>query len=142
VVIDKLISFQKAKNFDYLANTVPPETSFWPDGSDVEIFTMEALERAHREATDIQEREHVTFYFWKNPGGSFKVGQIENVVNWSQYRFTVDYLEDFEVISFLIKELKKEKLFGHIDQIVSILKKNKEIAKLNEKYHFGIGWKQ
>ena len=64
-VIDQMVTLFEAQKVDYVANTTPPETSMFPDGSDVEIFSMEGLTQVFNEASDPQDREHVTFYFWK-----------------------------------------------------------------------------
>ena len=42
-LIDKFYKFYKAKNYDYVSNTTPPEKSSFPDGSDIEIFSSKAL---------------------------------------------------------------------------------------------------
>ena len=65
-LVDKIIKFFFRKKFDYVSNTTPLETSTWPNGSDVEVFSMQGLERTHKEAVSDEDREHVTFYFWKN----------------------------------------------------------------------------
>ena len=64
-LLDKMISTFKKNRVDFLSNTVPPITSSWPDGSDIEIFSFEALEKAHYECKNPVFKEHVTFYFWK-----------------------------------------------------------------------------
>lgn len=141
-VIDNVINLFFKKNVDYAANTVPPEASHWPDGSDVEVFSFKALETAYIEATLDEEREHVTFFFWKNKKNKFKTIQLGNSNDWSQYRFTIDYPEDFEVVRFLFQEIQSKGIFGHVHEIVSILENLPEIKKLNEKYYFGVGWEK
>ncbi len=138
-IIDKTIDLFKNSDVDYAGNTVPPETSTFPDGSDVEVFSMSALDRANIEAKDASEREHVTFYFWKGKNG-FRTAQLTNDKNWSQYRITVDYPEDLEVIRFIIQELAKRNSFGHIAEIIEILNLNPNVKAKNSQYHFGIGW--
>ena len=64
-IIDKTVELFIDKKVNYAANTVPPETSMYPDGSDVEVFDFQSLEKAHFECKDSHDREHVTFYFWK-----------------------------------------------------------------------------
>ncbi len=50
-------SFSFASNDTQVENTV---RSGYPDGLDCECFTVELLERANREATTAEDREHVT----------------------------------------------------------------------------------
>lgn len=140
IIIDKVVELFLKNNVDYSSNTTPPETSSWPDGSDVEVFSLEALKKAHKEAHKQEDREHVTFYFWKNKSNSFKINQLSNSKDWSHYRYTVDYENDFKVIKKIYKEIKKRNIFGHVNEVVNILKSNSDIIKLNEKYYFGIGW--
>lgn len=138
-VIDSVVRLYKDTGVDYAANTVPPETSKFPDGSDVEVFSMKALQRANKEAILKSDREHVTFYFWKGNNG-FNTVQLHQEEDWSKYRITVDYPEDFEVVEFVIKELKSRNSFGHLDEIIKIIRSNPEIKSKNSKYYFGIGW--
>ena len=59
VVIDTVIKFflTQTKPFDYVSNLHP---ATYPDGNDVEVMTVDALEIAWREATKDYEREHTT----------------------------------------------------------------------------------
>ena len=142
-IIDKVVNLFLEKAVDYCSNTVPPDTSHWPDGSDVEVFSFQALERAHQESTREDDREHVTFYFWKDQSRGFKSTQLLNNNNdWSKYRFTVDYPEDLTVVNLLSNEIKSRNVFGHIEEIIDILKERPDITKLNDQYYFGLGWKQ
>jgi len=138
-IIDKVIRLFQSSDVDYAANTVPPETRKYPSGLDAEVFSFTALKRAHEEASDVHDREHVTFYFWKYNNG-FKTVQLDSAKDYSKYRITVDYPEDLEVVKFIISTLKCKGLFGHIEQIAEILDKNTEIEKKNSQYYFGIGW--
>jgi spore coat polysaccharide biosynthesis protein SpsF len=140
-VIDRTIELFQKNNLDYASNTAPQENSQYPDGSDVEVFSMSALQRADQEATSKEDREHVTFYFWKaEKKDTFKIAQLGNYENWSKYRFTVDYLEDYQVVKQIDTELKRRNQFGTLEEIIQILKEQPEIVELNAEYYFGIGW--
>lgn len=54
-IIDKAVNLFFAKQVDYAVNTVPPETSTYPDGSDVEVFSFKALEKAWLETNDAKD---------------------------------------------------------------------------------------
>jgi spore coat polysaccharide biosynthesis protein SpsF (cytidylyltransferase family) len=137
-IIDAVVQKFEDDSVDFCANTVPPETSKFPDGSDVEIFSMNALERANAEITDKHLREHVTFQFWQTD--SYLSSQYTQGVDYSDYRITVDYPEDFEVVEYIFNQLKSKNVFGNISEIINIINENKEIKEKNSKYFFGQGW--
>jgi len=137
-IIDKVVQKFKDNNVDYCANTVPPETSKFPDGSDIEVFSMKALERANIEVQDEHRREHVTFQFWQDK--NYTSSQYIQDKDWSKYRITVDYPEDFEVVQYVFNELKNKKIFGNLDEIINIINSNNKIKEKNSQYFFGQGW--
>lgn len=138
-IIDSLINELVAGDYDYASNTCPPEKSSYPDGSDVEVFTFNALNKAFNASNKNVSREHVTFQFWKD--ASYKSFLLKNnEENLSKYRYTLDYKEDFEVIKFIINELnKKNQSIYSFDNVIDVLK-NSDISALNSKYYSGINW--
>lgn len=139
-IIDAVIKKLKDDKVEYCANTVPVESATFPDGMDVEVFTFASLRKAYKEVQDPHFREHVTFQFWQTD--DYKSSQYISKENFSNYRITVDYVEDYEVVKFIFHELEKRNSFGHLDEIIEILEENKEIKKLNEHYFFGQGWRK
>lgn len=140
-IIDNTIKLYQKTGLDYAANTIPPQTRKFPDGFDVEVFSSQALERTFKEAPDPHDREHVTFYMWKYDFG-FKTAQLEAKNDYSKFRFTVDYPEDFQVVEFIVNELAKKSIAGNLEEIISIIEAHPEIKEINSKYFFGIGWNQ
>ncbi len=137
-IIDKVVQKFENDNVDYCGNTVPPKTSKFPDGSDIEVFSMSALKKANTEIIDEYSREHVTFQFWQNQ--KYTSSQYTQEEDWSNYRITVDYPEDFEVIAYILNTLNKESIFGHLGDFVKIIDSNREIKEKNAQYYFGQGW--
>lgn len=139
-VIDQVISLFEETKSDYTANTAPPENNTFPDGGDVEVFSYEALKRAHHEASKQSDREHVTFYFWQDPSRGFKISKLNNTEDWSKYRLTVDYPEDLEVVTKIFAEFDSKGNTPGLSDIICYLEKQPEIYGLNSKYYFGQGW--
>ena len=138
-VIDSMIDIYKNGRFDYVANTCPPEGITYPEGMDVEIFSFQALEKAWKETDKPSDREHVTFYFWQNPDffSIFRHDLSENLAN---YRLTVDYPEDFEVISAILNHFLPDNLIFSMEQIVHYLNQNPHIKSKNENIEAFSGW--
>lgn len=93
-LVDAVIAAFQASGADYLSNTSPPT---YPDGLDTAVFTFTALERAHREAREPYDREHVTPYI--RSSGQFSLGNYPYHEDLSSERWTVDEPEDFTVIT-------------------------------------------
>ncbi len=139
VVVDSVVgAFQAGKGkIDFAGNNVPTPGTF-PDGMDVEVFSFPVLERAWGEAKKPSEREHVTFYFWKQPE-LFKIKRVDYKTDRSKVRLTVDYPEDLAVIKKLVEHFEKEKIFGSLEEILAYLDAHPKL--MDQPHIYGEGWK-
>lgn len=137
-IIDKLIRVYNKKKYDFVSNSVPPPSSF-PDGSDVEIFSFQALERAFRNSKLSSEKEHVTFYIWKS--GFFKTFKLKNKNNFSKIRYSLDYKNDYKLITNIIDFFGKKIFTCNTNQIVRFIKKNPKLVEYQKKIGRYDGWK-
>ena len=124
---------------DYLSNLHPPS---WPDGNDVEVMSLAALEQAFREARAPHEREHTTPFLWDSPG-RFRVGNV--VLGGGRdlsmsHRFTVDWPEDLAFASAIYDALLPAlgPAFG-LEAILDLLARHPEIHALNARF-LGVNW--
>ena len=100
-VVDAVIETHTSKAADYTSNISPPT---FPDGLDTEVFTFAALKRAHSEASQQHEREHVTPYIRES--GNFNIANHENATDKSSERWTVDEPSDLIVIRNIVKHFE------------------------------------
>jgi spore coat polysaccharide biosynthesis protein SpsF len=130
IIVDEVISnFINNKNlFDYASNVHPQRT--FPHGSDIEIFTFKALETAWKEAKKSSEREHVTPYLYNNK--KFKLFNHISKNDLSNFRWTVDYLEDLDLVRQIISKIKIRPIL--IKDVLTLLSDNLELKKINQKY--------
>ena len=126
-VVDKIVSFYKKNDFDYVSNTIRPT---YPDGLDVEVFNFETLRTVWMKAKLNTDREHVTKYIINNH--EFRKKNILYKEDLSDLRLTVDEKIDLEQIKQIYNKLKKNKNFG-IEEINKLYKKNPKIFKINNK---------
>jgi spore coat polysaccharide biosynthesis protein SpsF len=137
-IMDKVFEFFFDHNYDYVSNLHP---ATYPDGNDVEIFTIEALEKANKDAKKSLEREHTTPYFWEN-AHLFSIGNVswERHLDYSMsHRFTLDYIEDFHFISRVYEELYHTNKNFSLDEILNLLENKPDIYLINSGYA-GVNW--
>jgi len=129
LLVDNVIDFVQANNTDYGANILIEN---YPDGQDIEVFKLSALEAAWQSAKLPSEREHVTPYIRNN--SDFKEGHLFSSINYpcefdfSKIRMTVDETKDFELISILVNDLGTNKTW--IDYANYIIKN--DLVKIND----------
>lgn len=120
-VIDDVIQlFVDSPEVDYVSNAL--ERTF-PRGLDTEVFSMQALESAYRNAKEPSEREHVTPFIYLQKE-KFALRNLVNEQDVSQHRWTVDTEEDFELIDRIIKALYPKKPLFTMQDVLSILHEN------------------
>ena len=137
-LIDETINIFINKKVDYASNAVPPEKKKYPDGSDVEVFSFDALKKSWIETTDLKDREHVTFYMW-DKRDNFNTIMLDNDHDWGKYRITVDYKEDLELVRKIVKRLNENNLDGSTKEIIEIIESEK-LFKINSMHSWGANW--
>jgi spore coat polysaccharide biosynthesis protein SpsF len=137
--IDRVLEAFAQTPVDYTSNLHP---ATWPDGHDVEIMTMEALEAAHREATKTHEREHTTPFLWDQPDRfrcvnvAWETGRDLSM----SHRMTIDYPEDYAFVAAVYDALYSEgRPIFTLAEILELLDSRPEIFALNAKYA-GVNW--
>ncbi|QYK69659.1 MULTISPECIES: cytidylyltransferase domain-containing protein [Paenibacillus] len=126
VIIDELIKNYIMGSYDYVSNTI--ERSY-PRGLDAEVFSFASLEKAHLEAKSTEQREHVTPYIYQNPD-RFSMLSVTCAKDYSNYRWTLDTTEDWELIQQIYTYFKDWDSFNWQD-IVELMETRPEIALIN-----------
>ncbi len=93
-IIDAAVELQRLAGSDLAGNAIERT---YPDGLDVEVVSNSALERAHREAIDMSEREHVTQYIYRHPE-MFRIAHLTQTPDLGAMRWTVDTPADFAMV--------------------------------------------
>lgn len=128
IVTETLDFFRKTPGkYDYVSNVL--ERSF-PRGMDTEVFSFSALERAHDQAKDKAEREHVTPYLYRHPE-RFRLGSVKQSKDESSQRWTVDTEEDFRLIQKILESLYPTHPNFTKEDVIELLCKHPEWQKIN-----------
>ena len=127
-LVDQVISEFLERKVDYCSNSWPPT---YPDGLDVEVFSVVALKYASENATASFDREHVTPFI--RDCEKFSKATLSNSVNLSEMRWTVDELEDFELVKSVFEYFDPEKHFSWMD-VLRLAKAQPALFASNKKY--------
>jgi glutamate-1-semialdehyde 2,1-aminomutase len=125
-LVDEVLRRFKIEDVDYLCNNYPPT---YPDGLDIEVCTLKALEQAWQETKDPFDREHVTPYLRKP--GKFNIATIKNNEDLSSLRWTVDESADFEVIKKVFKHFHPRTDFTWFE-ILTLQTEQPELFNINQ----------
>jgi len=125
-LVDQVIRTYSESGADYCSNTSPPT---FPDGLDVEVFSIAALKRAAAETNIPFDREHVTPYLRNS--GKFPQSAVVNDTDYSRFRWTVDEEVDYQVISKIFEQFKGDIYFDWQD-VLDLQNKQPEFFSPNQ----------
>ena len=128
-IVDKVITKFIKNKFDYVSNTHPRT---FPYGTETEVYSFNAIEKAWNETRNDFDREHVTPYFYKNPN-KFSIGNVIQEKNQSNYRWTIDYNEDLELVKYIANNIIKKPILTN--DIINLIIKNPNLLKRNESHN-------
>ncbi len=137
-VVDEVIKYFIANNYDYVSNCNPPT---YPDGLDVEVMKYSSLLEAWKDSTLQSDREHVT-PFLRNNYERFTIGNYESSVDYSMHRWTVDELGDYEFAKKIFLALYSKKTDFDMNDILVYLSENPELSKINMHIERNAGYRK
>jgi|TARA_B100000768_G_scaffold170310_1_gene176603 glutamate-1-semialdehyde 2,1-aminomutase len=126
-LVDEAVKCFIDGKYDYVCNTLPPT---FPDGLDIEVMSFNALKNAFTKATDTNDKEHVTPFIRRDT--SLKKFNIKNKLDLSSYRWTVDELSDFEVVSNIFNHFSPNIDFSW-KKVSNLYKDNPNLFSANKK---------
>lgn len=126
-VIDAVIGFFLAGDYDYASNAVEPT---FPDGLDVEVFRFACLKTAWQEARLPSQREHVTLFIHGQPD-RFRIGSFRREPNLGHLRWTVDEPADLEFVRRVYETLYPQNPGFGMTEVLDLLSTNPEIGLIN-----------
>ena len=126
-VVDRAIQIYMDNQVDFVTNHFDPT---YPEGLDIEVYSINALEKSWQEAKLLSEREHV-FPYIQNNQNQFKIINFKQEQDYSHLRWTIDYECDYEMTKVIYDYLYDKKPIFLQEDILQILDKHPEISEMN-----------
>jgi spore coat polysaccharide biosynthesis protein SpsF len=130
-LVDALVKAHLRSGADYTANVVKLT---YPDGYDIEVFSLAALERAGELAGAGPDREHVTSFMRGHPE-LFKIKSLEAPAAYRRpdLRVTLDTPEDYALLCAVYDALYAGDKFFGIAAVFRLFKKKPWLEAINRR---------
>lgn len=125
-IIDQVIATFHKTGADYVSNTL---SRTFPRGLDTEVLKFSALQQSWQATTEPYQRTHVTPYIYQNPD-LFRLEEVVSTINYSQHRWTVDTLTDWQLVEAIYKHFAPQTDFDWQD-ILHLLKQQPQLQAIN-----------
>lgn len=132
-VMDLVLDAFKESSCDYLSNS-NQEPDFLEDGFDVEVFSFQALTKAHANAQLLSDREHVCPWMKRNLPAKW----IRTCPEYG-FKLSVDTENDFKAVECVFDELVSTGDFA-IWEVNELLKRKPEILEINKESIINSGY--
>jgi spore coat polysaccharide biosynthesis protein SpsF len=119
-IVDWAVEKHLAVKADFTSNVIKRT---FPRGLDVEILSFDALEKAHFEATEAFEREHVCPYIYNSKPHMFRGPDI---------RITLDTEEDYILLCVVFDYLYPENKFFDTWDVIKLFRNKPWLKTINE----------
>ncbi len=131
-VVDSVIERHISTKADFTSNVL---NRTFPHGLDTEVINFDALEKAHFQAGQAFEREHVCPYIYKTNPQMFKISSLEAPAPMSapDIRVTFDTEDDYTLLCALFDYLYPENEFFGAEDIVRLFREKPWLKAINEK---------
>lgn len=128
-VVDNVIGvyLENVEECDYVSNCL---NRTFPRGMDTEVFSFCLLEKVYCEAIEQAYREHVTPYIYED-SQRFRLLNVAFQRDESHQRWTVDTLEDFNLIERILETLYPINHFFELEDTLALMSAHPNWFEIN-----------
>jgi len=130
-IVDWVLEKHLAAKVDF-TSTVLHRT--FPRGLDIEVLSFDAIEKAHFEATEAFEREHVCPYIYKSKPHMFKICDVRASERFygPDIRITLDTEEDYTLLCTVFDYLYPGNEFFGAEDIIKLFRNRPWLSNINK----------
>jgi len=129
-IIEQVIRVFKENDVDYVSNA---HVRSYPDGMDVQVFSLEVLKRSAVMTNDPLDHEHVTLHIRNNPEIFTRIHLVSPPeTHWPELGLTLDEPNDYELLKKIINHFEKSQSFFSCRDVVSLLRNKPEWVEINK----------
>ena len=128
-IVDKVVADYLLGGADFVSNIHPYTT---PRGTDVRVFSADALAAIERTSNDPADREHVSLYFWEHPE-RYRLRNVATELSTAaaSLRLTVDTQPDFDLVTAIYEELYPRNSEFTVADVITLMERRPELAQIN-----------
>jgi spore coat polysaccharide biosynthesis protein SpsF len=129
-IIEQAIRVYRENDVDYVSNA---HVRSYPDGMDVQVFSLEVLKRSSIMTSDPLDHEHVTLHIRNNPEIFSRIHLVSPPeTHWPELGLTLDDPSDYELLKNIIHHFEKSNPFFSCRDVVSLLRNKPEWVEINK----------
>jgi len=129
-IVEQILKIYIANKVDYVGNAL---VRSYPDGMDVQVFSLKTLENSYNMTNDKLDREHVTLHIRNNPEifSHINVVAPPEIFN-PDLGLTLDEKDDFILIKKIFEKFHNENKYFSCLEILNYLEENKHLYLINK----------
>jgi spore coat polysaccharide biosynthesis protein SpsF len=131
-IVDQMIRIYNCNSADYVSNA---HIRSYPDGMDVQVFSLKTLKKSANLATSDLEREHVTLNIRGNPSLFPALHVVSpSHLHWPELGLTLDEESDYLLICQILNHLKGSGKFldYRLEDILQVLRAYPDLLAINQ----------
>ncbi len=129
-LLDQVISLYFDNDVDYASNIVKRT---FPDGCDIQVFSVDALKKVDSLTDDPIARVHVSSYFYTTKG-IFSLANLEAPADffWPDLGLTLDEVDDYKFLCAIFDKIGKSVESFRIKDVIEVLRNNPDLMLIND----------
>jgi spore coat polysaccharide biosynthesis protein SpsF len=128
-IVEQGVRMFKYNDAAYVSNA---HIRSYPDGMDVQVFTLESLKKSASLTINAQDREHVSLHMRSNPKMFPPLHLVAPPSQyWPELGLTLDEKFDYEILKKIIECLGKDDILFDCSSVIELLRCNPDWVEIN-----------